>query len=106
MTAPIEDVSSLPGKKVSDQQQVPIGQIREIYAVGDGFPMWVGVETKPSDFADKRMTFVPLARLKEEGDDLLVPYSKDHILNAPEVEHSDGLSEEADQKLRGYYGIG
>ena len=37
MTAAIEDVSSLPGKKVSDQDQNPIGEIKEIYAIdGDG----------------------------------------------------------------------
>ena len=30
MTAPIEDVSSLPGKKVSDQEENPIGEIKEI----------------------------------------------------------------------------
>lgn len=104
MTAPIEDVSSLPGKKVSDQLGVSIGQIKEVYAMDDGFPMWVAVETKVD--GEKRMTFVPLARVKDEGGELLVPYGKDHVLNAPEVDGDDGLSEEADQKLRGYYGIG
>lgn len=40
MTAPIEDVSSLPGGKVSDQEEVPIGEVKEIYAMGgDGYPM-------------------------------------------------------------------
>jgi hypothetical protein len=29
MTAPIEDVSSLPGRKVSDQQEVEIGEITD-----------------------------------------------------------------------------
>jgi sporulation protein YlmC with PRC-barrel domain len=30
VTAPIEDVSSLPGKKVSDQQGASIGKVKEI----------------------------------------------------------------------------
>ena len=37
MSAPIDDVSSLPGKKVSDQEENPIGEIKDIYAIdGDG----------------------------------------------------------------------
>jgi hypothetical protein len=43
MTAPIEDVSSLPGKKISDQAQNPLGTVKEIYAT-DGYSMWVSVE--------------------------------------------------------------
>jgi hypothetical protein len=104
MTAPIEDVSSLPGKKLNDQLGVSIGQVKEVYAMDDGFPMWVVVETKVE--GDKRLMFVPLARVKEEEGELLVPYSKDHVLGSPEVDGDDGLSEEADQELRGYFGIG
>lgn len=106
MTAPIQDVSSLPGKKVSDQQNVKIGDIKEIYARDDGFPMWIAVETRAGGMADKRTTFIPLARLKDEQGELVVPYTKDHVLSAPEIDDGDGLSEEADQKLRDYYGIG
>ena len=58
MTAPIEDVSSLPGKKVSDQEGSSIGKVKEIYATdGDGQPMWVEIEgfvrhTREADRAD------------------------------------------------------
>lgn len=106
MTEPIEDVSALPGEKVRDQLKVPIGTIREIYATDDGFPMWIAVETKDGALADKRTIFIPLARLKDEHGELLVPYSKEHILRSPEIDEGDGLSEEADHQLRGYYGIG
>jgi sporulation protein YlmC with PRC-barrel domain len=37
MTAPIEDVSSLPGKEVSDQTATRIGKVTKIYAT-DGYP--------------------------------------------------------------------
>jgi hypothetical protein len=105
VTAPIEDVSSLPGKKVIDQQESTIGKITEIYAMdGDGHPMWVAVDA--SFGGDKRSLLIPLARLKDEQGDLLVPYSKDHLSGAPEVDTSDGVSEEADRELRGFYGIG
>ena len=37
MTGPIEDVSSLPGMKVTDQEEITIGKVKEIYAIdGDG----------------------------------------------------------------------
>jgi PRC-barrel domain len=105
MTAPIEDVSSLPGKKVSDQEENTIGEIKDIYANEDGYPTWVTVETS-AGMGDKRTVFIPLARLKDEDGDLRVPYSKAKINDAPEIDASDGISEECDMQLRGYYGIG
>lgn len=105
MTAPIQDISSLPGKKVSDQQGAAIGKVTEIYAT-DGQPVWVGVEGSFGT-GDKRTVLIPIARLKEEeGGEIGVPYSKDRIGEAPEVDISDGVSAEADRELRGYYGIG
>jgi hypothetical protein len=104
MTAPIEDVSSLPGKRISDQAQNPIGQVKEIFANEDGFPMWVAVEVK-TGLGDKRIAFVPLARIKDEGGELRVPYSKQRIGDAPEVADGESISAECDRKLRDYYGI-
>ena len=104
MTAPIEDVSSLPGKKVADQADNPIGKVKEIYATDDGFPMWIAVEIS-TGIAGKRTVFVPLARLKEEGGELRVPYSKQRIGEAPEVGDGDGISAERDRELRDFYGI-
>jgi hypothetical protein len=105
MTAPIEDVSSLPGRKVSDQAQTEVGEITDLYATDNGFPMWVAVDTKAGIGRGPRV-FIPLARLKEKDGDLRVPYSKSHILDAPQVEAEDNISEECDQALRSYYGIG
>ena len=105
MTAPIEDVSSLPGKKVSDQEDNTIGKIKEIYAIdGDGVPVWVTVEASLG-MGKKRTVFIPLARLKDEDGELRVPYSKDHIEQTPEVDGSEGISPESDRQLRDHYGI-
>jgi PRC-barrel domain len=105
MTAPIEDVSSLPGKKVSDQEENPIGEIKEIYAIdGDGYPMWVSVEAS-FGMGDKKTVFIPIARIKVENDELLVPYSKSHIEQTPEVDADEGITPECDRKLRDHYGI-
>jgi hypothetical protein len=104
MTAPIEDVGSLPGKKISDQAENPIGKVKEIFATDDGYPMWVAVELS-AGIANKRIAFVPLARIKDEDGELRVPYSRQRIGAAPEVEGGEGISPECDRKLRDYYGI-
>lgn len=105
MTAPIEDVSSLPGQMVTDQKEGTIGEVKEIYAIGgDGEPMWVTVEASFGE-GDKRTVFIPLARLKVEDGVLRVPYSKDYIGQSPEVDGSEGISPECERKLRDHYGI-
>lgn len=103
MTAAIEDVSSLPGKKITDQAENPVGEVKEIYAT-DGYPMWVAVELS-TGIAKKRMVFIPLARIKDENGKLRVPYSAQRIGEAPEVNGDDGISAECDRELRDYYGI-
>jgi sporulation protein YlmC with PRC-barrel domain len=106
VTAPIEDVSSLPGKKVSDQEGASVGKVKEIYATDEeGHPMWVEIEGSFGS-RDKRTVLIPLARLKDENGEIGVPYSKDRIGSCPEVDTSDGVSAESDRELRGYYGIG
>jgi PRC-barrel domain protein len=105
MTAPIEDVGSLPGKTVSDHEMRKIGEIKDIYAVGgDENPMYVTVDASIG-MSSSRTVFIPIARIKEEKGELLVPYSSDHLQDAPEIEAGDELSEDDDATLRGFYGI-
>lgn len=106
MASAIEDVSSLPGETVSDQDGRKIGEVRDIYGVGDDeTPMWVTIESS-TGIGRSRRVFVPLARLKQQGDEIRVPYSYSHIQEAPEIEPGDELSEEDDRALRAYYAIG
>ena len=106
MASAIEDVSSLPGETVNDQDGRKIGEVQEIYAVGDDeTPMWVTIESS-TGIGVSRIVFVPLARLKKEADEIRVPYSFQHVHDAPEVESEDELSEEDDRALRDYYAIG
>ena len=104
MAAPIDDVTELPGRKVRDQELQPIGEVKEIYAIGgDGDPMYVSVEAS-FGLADKRIVVIPLARIKEEDGELAVPYSKEHIKQTPEVD-TDEISSEDDRRLRDHFGI-
>ena len=107
MSAPVEDVSELPGKTVIDQYDEPIGEIKEIYAIGgDGHPTWVTIDVRSEESGETRTVFIPLARLKQEDGRLAVPYSTEHLTAGPEVEASDDLSEEDEHALRGYYSVG
>jgi PRC-barrel domain len=99
-------VSSLPGETVNDQDGRKIGEVKEIYAVGDDeTPMWVTIESA-TGLGRTRGVFVPLARIKKQADEFRVPYSYGHIHESPEVEPGDEISEEDDRALRAYYAIG
>ena len=100
---PIEDVGSLPGKKITDQQGQEVGKVCEVYEQ-DGDPMWVTVKSS-TGVASDRVVFIPLARLKQEDDEIRVPYPVQHIQASPEVSPEGELSEEQDRELRNYYSV-
>ena len=108
----IEDVSSLPGRGVVDQIGEDIGEIKDVYGIGDdGDPMWVSIEIAPPETepdAEEKLRFLPLARVRDDGKEKLsVPYSIEHIESSPEVEaEDDEISEDDDNKLRVYYAVG
>jgi sporulation protein YlmC with PRC-barrel domain len=106
MASAIEDVNELLGESVKDQDGRQIGKVKEIYTVGDeNAPMWVTVELS-TGIGRSKLVFVPIARLKEEGGEIRVPYSFRHVQESPDVEAADKLSAEDDQALRNYYAIG
>lgn len=105
MASAIEDVNGLPGETVSDQEGRRIGKVKEIYGIGeDKTPMWVTIESS-TGIGKSRILFVPIARLKQEADEIRVPYSFQHIQSAPEIEPGDELSEHDDRALRDFYAI-
>jgi hypothetical protein len=105
MASGIDDVRSLPGQTVSDQDGLKIGKIQQLYALGgDESVMWVTIKTSLGIGRD-RQVFVPLARLKHEQGEVRVPYSVQHIQSAPEVEPDEELSEGDDRALRDFYSI-
>ncbi len=101
---PVEDVSGLPGKTVFDHEGSKVGEVREVYTQ-DGDPMWITVESS-TGLSTGRLVFIPLARLKQEDDQIRVPYSAQHVNDSPEIDAQDELSAEDDQSLRVYYSVG
>jgi sporulation protein YlmC with PRC-barrel domain len=105
MAAPIDDPGKLRGETVTDQDGQRIGTVQELYGEGEGEdPSWVTVET-PTGLVRKRVVFVPVARLKEEDGEIRVPYRKQHVQQAPEVETGGELSTADERRLRDHYGM-
>jgi hypothetical protein len=102
---PITRPGELPGRTVHDQIGNKLGEVTGLYAPsGTSDPAWVTVEISQGLVAS-RTVFVPLARVKEEGGELLVPYSSKHLHDAPEVSDGRQLTAEDDARLRGHYGL-
>lgn len=106
MATPIEQPEELTGSDVYDQIGEKIGAVRQLYSTGDeGSPSWVGIEVS-TGMLGGRLVLVPLARLKHEDGQVRVPYGRDHLLGAPEVEGDTQLSEEEHAQLSDHYAVG
>ena len=106
MATPIEEPDSLPGTDVYNQLGEQIGTVKQLFGSGgDGPPSWAGVAVR-TGMLGRRLVLVPLARFKYEDDQVRVPYDKEHLMDAPEVDGEDGLSEEDAASLSDYYAVG
>jgi hypothetical protein len=91
------------GRTVVDRAGEKIGTLKEIYLDESDRPSWGAVHTA---LFGLRETFVPLAEARAEGDQLQVPYDRDHVKDAPNVDPDVQLSADEEQRLFRHYGIG
>jgi PRC-barrel domain len=78
-----------------------IGTFGQFYIDDDsGRPNWVTVRT---GFFGTSESFVPLGEAAADGSDLLVPYSKDLVKDAPRIDHDGHLSPEEEDRLYRHY---
>ncbi|PTT61969.1 PRC and DUF2382 domain-containing protein, partial [Arthrobacter sp. HMWF013] len=81
-----------------------IGSIGEVYADDDnGQPTWVTVKT---GLFGTSQSFVPLEAARVEGDDLVVPYSKDQVKDAPRMDTDSHLDPAEEDRLYQHYQLG
>jgi uncharacterized protein (TIGR02271 family) len=96
----MERISEARGAPVYDAEGEEIGAVEEIFYDPDtGEPEWVGIGT---GFFGMKRVLVPLhsARLTREG--LQVPYTKNHVKDAPDVD-SDEINEKTERDLYAHY---
>lgn len=81
-----------------------IGSIGTVYADdASGEPSWVTVKTGLFGTSE---SFVPLEGARIEGDDVVVPYSKDQVKDAPRVAEDGHLEPSEEDRLYRHYGLG
>ncbi len=81
-----------------------IGSIGQVYADDDnGQPTWVTAKTGLFGTSE---SFVPLEGARAEGDDILVPFTKDQVKDAPRVDADGHLEPAEEERLYAHYSLG
>ncbi|MGC5170522.1 DUF2382 domain-containing protein [Microbacterium sp. DT81.1] len=99
-----ENIGGLIGSNVIGSDGDKIGSVGQVYVDPDtGRPNWITVRT---GLFGLRESFVPLDAAEQSGDDIRVPYSKDFVKDAPNIDHEGALEEDETDNLYSYYGGG
>lgn len=98
-----EEIAAWRGEKLCDTDGEKLGSIEEIYLDEEtGEPEWLAVKT---GLFGGNVSFVPLAGATVEDDEIRVPYDKDHVKDAPNVEADGALSPAEEASLYRHYGL-
>ncbi|MFB4314744.1 PRC and DUF2382 domain-containing protein [Actinomadura sp. 21ATH] len=97
------NVKELMDCDVTDSSGHKCGTVKQVY-LNDvtGEPEWVRVHT---GWFGTRESFVPLSDARRTRDGLQIPYDKDKVKHAPNVDADQHLSREQVTDLYGYYGL-
>jgi len=100
----LQDVQAWRGQKAIDANGDKVGTIDEIYLDRQsGEPEWATVST---GLFGSRTSFVPIRDASGAGNEVRLPYTKDQIKDAPNVDADGELSVEEEQRLYQHYGRG
>jgi uncharacterized protein (TIGR02271 family) len=96
-------VRELMGMSVTDTHGTKVGTVKQVYLNDDsGSPEWVTVHT---GWFGMRESFVPLSGARKAEDALQVPYDKETIKGAPNVDADEHLSHAQIVDLYRHYGV-
>ena len=98
----MSDAYSWRGRYVIDDDGDKIGKLEEIYPDQAGKPEWAIVDT---GLFGTMSSFVPLAGATPAGGDIQVPFTKQHVKDAPGVRRDGELSEAEEAQLYSHYGL-
>jgi hypothetical protein len=90
------------GRTVVDRDGEKIGKLDELYLDESERPAWGAITT---GLFGRRQSFVPLGAIESDGDNLRVPFEKDRVKDAPNVEPDAQLSDEEEDRLYRHYGV-
>src|SRR4051812_16922014 len=98
----IDTVLGWRGRTVRDRDGQKIGSLGDVYLDREtDRPAYAGVNT---GLFGRNESIVPLDGIREEDDELVVPYEKALVTDAPNLDPDAALSEEEEQTLFTHYG--
>jgi uncharacterized protein (TIGR02271 family) len=100
-----ESIQGVLGTTAFDRGHDKIGRVGNVYVDDNtGQPEWLTVNT---GMFGRRETFVPVEPAEVRGDEVVVPFEKERITNAPNVDADAAghLSEQDEASLYEYYGM-
>jgi uncharacterized protein (TIGR02271 family) len=98
-----DSVQTLIGGTAYTNDGDKIGSIGQVYLDNaSGEPAWVTVKTGLFGSSE---SFVPLDQAELTDDGVRVPYDKDRVKGAPNIESDRELSEQEEDQLYSYYGV-
>jgi uncharacterized protein (TIGR02271 family) len=98
-----EQVQQVVGSTVYGSDGDKVGKVGQVYFDDvTGQVAWVTVQT---GFFGTKETFVPVDGASVTDDGITVPFTKDRIKDAPNIEVDDHLSESEESELYRYYGV-
>ena len=101
-TFSLEQITGLRGTPVDASDGEQVGKVEEIFYDHDtGRPEWVGIGTGP--LGTKRV-LVPVAGARLDADRFTVPYTKEHVAGAPDID-DDEISRDTEEELYAYFGV-
>ena len=98
----LERLAGMRGAAVYSSDGERIGTVEELFMDEETRqPEWIGIGT--GFFGTKRV-LVPVTGASTESDGLTVPYSKQQVKDAPDID-ADEISQETEAELYAYYGL-
>ena len=86
----IDEIRGWNGRNLIDRDGDKVGSIGDIYLDEQtGRPEWIAVNT---GLFGSKVSFVPTAEARADGDDIRVPYEKSQIKDSPNAEADGHLS--------------
>jgi Domain of unknown function (DUF2382)/PRC-barrel domain len=98
----INTVQNWQGRTMVDRDGDKLGTIDAIYLDDTGQPEWGLIYT---GLFGTKATFVPLAQAQPMGDSVQVPYHRDQVKDAPNMQADGQLSQDEEAELYRHYGL-
>ena len=90
------------GRTVIDHAGEKIGTLEDIYLDEDERPRWGSIRT---GLFGVRVTLAPLDQARPEDDLLRLPFDRDHVREAPNLDPDVQLTEDEEEQLYRHYGL-